>query len=263
MIKFAHISPYLYMELAHKHSEVNLVLAHLIGDNEYTRFYAQSPKPTIMDNSAFELGASFEPEKLLELGKMVKADYIVLPDYPGQDSQKTIDAAKKYIPIFKEAGFKCFYAPQASKGDLDGLLRSWEWAANNPNIDLIGHSILAAPLAYNNTVKVGARYEILKLLEEQEWSSKLKKRIHMLGMLDTVREIHLCQPFEKFIYSWDSSAAAWAGCNLEDVYDRSTKFDLPVDFDFHAPTLFTEGVVQDNFDYINYLCKENRGNSLF
>lgn len=257
VIKFAHISPVSFMHLAENKSGINLVLAHLVGDNKYTQFYKLSEKETIMDNSAFELGESFDPEKLIELGHMVGADYLVLPDYPSQHFALTVDAAEKWIPKFKKAGFKTFFVPQSDKGDLNGYLQAWKWATDNPDIDLIGCSILGAPnaLGFNDKyLRMSARYTILsKLAEKLERDAdvdKLYKRVHMLGMLDTVREISLCQMFERYIYSWDSSAAVWAGMNCELLADRYSKFEVPVDF---SATSLSSYIVELNIDFVNSL----------
>lgn len=265
-IKFAHISPTSYMHLAESKSGINLVLAHLIGDNEYTKFYKSSDKETIMDNSAFELGESFDPEKLIDLGNMVAANYLVLPDYPGEHFSKTVEAAMKWIPKFKKAGFKTFFVPQSDKGDLHGYLQAWKWALENPDIDLIGCSILGAPNALglnDKYMRVSARYTILSKLAEQVEKNLdvdlLYKRVHMLGMLDTVREISLCKMFEKYIYSWDSSAAVWAGMNCEPLVDRYSKFELPVDF---SATSLLGYMVEQNIDFVNSLLSKTPQESL-
>lgn len=265
-IKFAHISPVSFMHLAESKSGINLVLAHLVGNNEYTKFYMGSDKETIMDNSAFELGESFDPEKLIDLGNMIAADYLVLPDYPSQHFALTIEAAEKWIPKFKKAGFKTFFVPQSDKGDLNGYLQAWKWALDNPDIDLIGCSILGAPNALglnDKYLRMSARYTILsKLVEKLERDldvDKLYKRVHMLGMLDTVREISLCKMFEKYIYSWDSSAAVWAGMNCEPLVDRYSKFELPVDF---SATSLLGYMVEQNIDFVNSLLSKTHQESL-
>jgi len=62
---------------------MHLVLAHLVDeDKAYASFYASRKEFKIMDNGAFELGESYDPTKLIELGTKCKADAIVLPDYP-------------------------------------------------------------------------------------------------------------------------------------------------------------------------------------
>lgn len=258
MIKFAHISPTSMATAAIAFSGINLVLAHLVGKdgdklNTYTKLYAESSLETIMDNGAFELGESMDPELLMEKAKLVNATYIVLPDYPGQPRSKTIEAAKKWIPIYKKAGFKTFFVPQAEKGDINGLLACWDWAIQNPDIDLIGNSILGAPNAFGKMNGLLARYRVLRDIAVRYDSKCLSERIHMLGMLDTVHEIALVTPFHWMINSWDSSAAVWYGINGKDVTNEFIKFKLPVDF--HCETMMEHGddIARDNMTYINSL----------
>lgn len=251
-VKLAHIAPTDAIIYAENRSQINLVLAHLVGDNKYTKAYAESKKPTIMDNGAFELGESISPDLLIEKAKLVKADYIVLPDYPGQPWDKTIKAAQDYIPAFMEAGFKTFFVPQSEIGDFDGYMSSWAWALEQNEIDLIGCSILGAPNAIPNQDRLIARYIILRMLKETFSEKQLLKRIHMLGMLDTVHEICLTKPFHHMIYSWDTSAAVWAGVHDFDISKLCRKFDVPVDFD--AKIKHPSSIV-DNIDYVNRLIR--------
>ena len=118
----------------------------------------------IMDNSAFELGESYKPYDLLDLGKKCGANAIVLPDYPGQDWHKTVDAAFNWNRIFKDAGFDTFFVPQSEKGDLEGWISAYEFASNNSNIDIIGMSILGIPNALPHIPKAYSRVVMTQIL---------------------------------------------------------------------------------------------------
>ena len=254
-VKLAHISPIACMETAHKHSQVNLVLAHLIDKlPAYTEFYKMSPKSTILDNGAFEFGRPYPPDELLRLAEKVNAEYIVLPDYPGKDYEETIKIAAQYIPIFKKAGYKTFFVPQSKEGDKKGYFEAWKWAIHNPDVDLIGCSILGAPTAFIDAPRLIARYEVLsKLANVYEGEGFLVKRVHMLGMLDTVHEICLTKPFHWMINSWDTSAAAWYGLHRQEVAKSYVKFERPVEFAVSAVTESTHNIVEKNLAYINSL----------
>lgn len=254
MIKFAHISPYQYMEEAHRASKINLTLAHLVGDNEYTKFYASSSLETIMDNGAFELGKSLDPSRLVDLAYMVKANYVVLPDYPGQPASKGIVAAEKAMYQLKSEGFKVMFVPQSPKGDFVDLMAAWDWAVNNPSVDLIGNSILAAPNALPLGHRLISRYHVLNEVLAQFGAAKTHKRIHMLGMLDSVHEIALVKAFHSMINSWDSSAAVWYGMNHKLVSQETKKFELPVDFKRTESSQRTLQATHKNLVYINRLC---------
>ena len=134
-MKFCHITPVDHLDLV-KGREAHLTLAHIVSGMEgtpeqqkkYCAFYAQEKLSNdnyinIMDNSAFELYKCqmpmFNPEELLDLAKAVSATHIVLPDHPAHPSMVTIDDAKRYAPIFKEAGFGTFFVPQSDIGDIE------------------------------------------------------------------------------------------------------------------------------------------------
>ena len=169
----------------------HLVLAHLVeSDPEYVELYRKLKKEVnctlIMDNSAFEMFKQGRPmydsAKLIELGTKVNADYIVLSDYPKEHWTKTRDKAIEMIPEIKNAGFKTFYVSQSELGDIDGWCESVKWALNNPDIDLIGLSILACPIAlgidegqYNGELtgmirlqRTLARFRCLNILEQRK-----------------------------------------------------------------------------------------------
>lgn len=253
MIKLAHISPFSFMKKAEEKSDINLVLAHLVGDNEYTKFYAASEKYTIMDNSAFELGESFNPEKLLELGKRINADCIVLPDYPKKDWVVTKQAAEEYLDTFKKAGFDVMYVPQSHVGDFEGYMEGVVWALDNPDIDLVGLSILGAPTALPEIPRTEARRKILERIDETVGLLNYPNKIHMLGKLDTVDEILMWKPFDHIINSHDTSAAVWYGMNRLSVKVRKSKFETHVDFE--ANVEYDETLIEANINYMKVLAQ--------
>lgn len=261
----------------------HLVLAHLVeSDPEYVEMYRQLKErdncTIIMDNSAFEQFKKGEPmypsEKLIELGKKIGADYIVLSDYPKEHWTKTRDKAIEMIPSIKSAGFKTFYVPQSELGDLDGLIESIKWAINNPEINLIGMSILADPIAlgidegcYNGQLdgmirmqRTMARWKVFHELEKRKIinrmviESKLQHRFHILGMQDAVSEIELLEPYFPMIASWDTSSAAWHGLNgirYDNTPTRLKNGKLNTEVDFDWNDVVTDDVLRDVIDNIN------------
>lgn len=278
-INFCHIAPTARLADATDTNGAHLLLAHLIEtDPEYTAYYANlnDGKVKIMDNSAFEMfkqGREMYPsDKLIEMGNRVKADVVVMSDYPKRPWEITRDKAIEMIPQLKDAGFGTFYVPQSNLGDIGGLLNSFEWALSNPDIDLIGVSILACPVAFsldeshngarNDAYKLQrfmSRWKLFNLLNDNGllFDSRSHKRFHCLGMTDGPNEIELLNysGYRPYIFSWDSSAAVWAGLN-NITFDRSPtgliggKFEREVDFDYKGP--YTDAT-SFNIDYINSL----------
>ena len=246
-MKFCHIAPVAHLDLV-KDRSAHLTLAHLIdeGHQDYIDFYKNEKFDiNIMDNSAFELYKAqlpmFDPEKLVGLAQQVNATHIVLPDHPSHPSMVGIDDAKRYAPVFKEAGFGTFFVPQSDVLDLEDLITSFAWAASSPLIDYIGISILAVPNAYgceqNNPLqRFVSRWKFMNELYDRnllQLAAQNGKKIHFLGMLDGPNEISLMRDFH--IDTWDSSAGIWTGLN-------------GVQFDW-SPTGLVEGKFEKHVDF--------------
>ena len=278
MTDFAHIAPTAYLALFASGRPFHLTLAHLVEQDEaYASWYAARdtsrsimPYVNIMDNSAFEMYKQGRPmypsEKLIEMGKKIAADYIVMSDYPGEPSYTTIDKAKEMAPELKAAGFGTFFVPQSEEGDLEDLISAFEWAAESEHVDYIGVSILAVPIAYgvekdNKLQRFLSRWKFMCELEERGILTKIKengKKVHFLGMVDGPNEILLVQRFLPYIDTWDSSAAVWAGlCNI--YFDNSPsglidgKNEIEVDFDHKGADNKLLGIAAHNMRYIDKL----------
>ena len=247
-MKFCHIAPVAHLDLV-KDRSAHLTLAHLIdeGHQDYIDFYKNEKyELNIMDNSGFELYKAhlpmFDPEKLVGLAQQVNATHIVLPDHPSHPSMVGIDDAKRYAPVFKEAGFGTFFVPQSDVLDLEDLITSFAWAASSPLIDYIGISILAVPNAYgceqNNPLqRFVSRWKFMNELYDRnllQLAAQNGKKIHFLGMVDGPNEISLMRDFH--IDTWDSSAGVWTGLNGIQLDWSPTglvegKFEKHVDFE--------------------------------
>ena len=273
-IEFCHICPTPHLDLVSNRS-VHLVLAHLVETDEgYVQYYLKererNPKvQIILDNSAFEMykqGKEMYPSnKLIEMGNRIKADYIVMSDYPGEPGEKTIESAKVLAPRFKQAGFKTFFVPQSKIGDSKDLIDCFRWARDNTDwVDYIGVSILAAPNAYgvergNKMQRFMSRVKLMYDMDQSTIFPELKDRgvkVHFLGMLDGPNEIMYLSRFAKFIDTWDSSAAIWCGLNGI-KFDNSPsglvdgKFEKEVDFNYKTEDTARIDLAKENMNYID------------
>lgn len=278
MINFCHISPTAYLESYTKYNGAHLILAHLVeSDPVYRDFYANlnDGKTKILDNSAFEMYKQGRPmypsDKLIEMGRSVKADVIVMSDYPGEPGDKTIEAACNLATDFIRDGFKTFFVPQSTIGNLQDYIRTFKWAVENPFFaDMIGVSILGVPNAFgvergNKLQRYVSRKRMMDILDREGILATLKRsdnprKLHFLGMVDGPNEIDLMKPYHEFIYSWDSSAAVWAGINRIGFDQSPTglidgKFELEVDFDYNQELgSVEETLVKRNIFHINKMC---------
>ena len=231
----------------------HLVLAHLMDADHYThpehkaaaeqyaawaKAEAQAGSFIMMDNSAYELKQPYSPNKLIELGRKCGAHAIVLPDYPFKHSSYTIDAAKVFADQFKSAGFKTFFVPQSQRGDVEDWIQAYEWAAGNPQIDIIGISILGVPVAWADIDPSYARVIAMNELKVRGIFNA-QKHHHFLGLnsgpaleIPTLLRMGVLDTI-------DSSGPVWAAVNGHrytydaDSYQQVRKLTNPVDF--HLP----------------------------
>lgn len=275
-IEFCHISPTPHLNLV-SGRKTHLVLAHLIEeDQSYVDYYLREKdefgSTLIMDNSAFEMykqGKEMYPsDKLISMAQRVNADYVVMSDYPAEPGEKTIEAAKKLAPELHEAGFKTFFVPQSKIGDTADCIKTFRWASLHPElVDYVGVSILTAPNAYgvekgNKLQRFMSRIKLMYDMRESLVFPSMKahgQKVHFLGMMDGPNEIMYAEPFGKYIDTWDSSAAIWAGLNGIRFDNTPTgllsgKFEKEVDFDFETNDNNLISLAKDNMEYIDKLC---------
>ncbi len=238
---FGIITPTPYLEQYASQSHFHLVLAHLVDtDTSYAEFYARMSERgdfIICDNGAFELGESYDPDKLIELGKKCKADAIVLPDYPFQHYEKTIQAALQLGPLVHDAGFKTMFVPQSETNKIEDWISSYGWAAGNPLIDIIGMSILGIPNALPHIPASYARVVMTQLLQDRRVFD-YDKYHHYLG-LNAGPALEIPPLIEmQALDSIDSSGPVWTGiCGQEynrscDSYQITRKINKHVDFNY-------------------------------
>lgn len=235
---FCFIAPVAYLDKYATQSQTHLVLAHLVDTNQqYAEFYYNlalrnrtlpdhEKHYIIMDNGAFELGESYDPKRLVELGLKCGADALVLPDYPGQPATKTIEAAEKYAPLFKNEGFDTMYVPQSRKGLTNEWIEAYSWGTGNNMIDIIGMSILGIPNALPKIPAAYARVVMTQMLIDRQMFD-FSKYHHYLG-LNSGPALEL-PPLIAMVAldSCDSSGPIWSAINGV-RYDVSCDSYMPI-----------------------------------
>lgn len=250
--QFCIITPTAYLSDFARRSSMGLVLAHLVDtDEEYAQWYSTEPMFKIMDNGAFELGESYEPSKLIELGNKCNADAIVLPDYPFQSATKTIRGAVDMIDQVHDAGFYTMFVPQSKTGDLDDWIEGYRWASENDDIDIIGMSILGIPNAIPHIPACYARVVMTQILIERGYFN-FNKYHHYLG-LNSGPALEIPPLLEmNALDSCDSSNPVWMGIlghryhPHSDSYLQVGKVKKEVDFDY---PMTEDRATLDNIQY--------------
>jgi len=260
--KFCIITPTSYLDKFASQSSMHLVLAHLVDtDEQYADFYASRQEFKIMDNGAFELGESYNPEKLIDLGHKCKADAIVLPDYPFQHYEKTIEAALTLGPVVKDAGFKSMYVPQGEVDKTEDWISSYLFAAKNPLVDIIGMSILGIPNALPHIPAAYARVVMTQLLQDRHVFD-YDKYHHYLG-LNAGAALEIPPLVEmNALDSCDSSNPVWMAIlgheytENSDSFLSTKKIHMPVQFDYQlSRDKETLRRIQHNIDMTHSLLK--------
>lgn len=236
---FCFIAPTSYLHEYAGASPTHLVLAHLVEeDDAYASYYADRALDgdfIMMDNSAYELKEPYAPFKLIALAKKCGAHAVVLPDYPFQPCSKTIEAANEFIPLFKAAGLLTFFVPQSEVGNTEDWIQGYKWAAQHPDIDIIGMSILGVPNAIPNVEPAFARVVMTQILLDRGVFNK-KKHHHYLG-LNAGPALEIPSLLRMGVLDTiDSSNPVWMAVLGHEYNDNSDSFlpvrkvNLPVDF---------------------------------
>lgn len=265
-MKHTFIAPINYLHLIPENENFHLTLAHLFENQVYSDFYKQKKERgdfILMDNSAFEYKEALSKEFLLSILEKIPfiPDVVVLPDYPFQDYQKTVDSAYESIEFFKQnySPIKFMYVPQSLKGDLQGWLSGYKEASYMKDVSFIGLSILNIPMAFckeTGTEDISFnRIYAMAYLQSNNLILK-DKNYHCLGLGSNIRELKIMQQYS-FIYSNDSSSAIWHGINGISYDDSSTglflgKIKKEVDFLYPYNTNRLDNI-KFNINYIKNL----------
>lgn len=260
-IKYGYIAPIKYQHLIPESANFHLILAHLLDNKEYVDFYKAKIKrgdTVILDNSAFEFKRALSAEEIFGFIERngIEPTYVVAPDYPYQDWKVTWESTLAFIEEVKGKPYKVMAVPQSLKGDWTGWLRGYQLMANNPDISIIGMSIIGIPNAFCELTGTGdiafnRIYATNYLLEtglanEEKWH-------HYLGLGGGPREI-LIQRQLGLMDSNDSSSPFWHGY-LGIEFDNSIwglkNGKSPIEVDFHAPHIKgNEVAIQANIDFM-------------
>ena len=235
---FCFIAPTKYLSWA-QHSNTHLVLAHLVDrDDEYANFYKKRREFgdfIMLDNAAYELKVPYSPDSLIRLAEKCGAHAIVLPDYPFQPAQVTIEAAEAFIPLFKDAGYLTFFVPQSETGDKEDWIEAYSWADGNSGIDIIGMSILGIPNALPHVDPAFARVVMTQILEERRILSN--KHHHYLGLNSgpnlEIPSLLAMNALDTIDSSGPIQAALMGHRYTKDAdsFQMVSKLKMPVDFD--------------------------------
>ena len=260
-IKFGYISPINYLHLIPEHQTFHLILSYHLKNPTYLAYYKKKQERgdiIICDNMAFELKKSIPGKELIQLidESGLIPTYVVAPDYPFQEWQVTMESTLAFIEEVKDKPYKVMAVPQSRKGDVQGWTTCYDLMVANPDIHVIGMSILGIPNAFcemtgTSDIAFNRIFATKYLLDRK--SNHPYKWHHYLGLGGGPREI-LIQRQLGLMDSNDSSSPFWHGY-------LDTKFDdslwglkggkSSIEVDFHAPYMESSAkTIQYNIDYM-------------
>ena len=260
-ICFITSTPHLTSHAALGHRELSL--AHmLLGDKEYAQYYTNTPRYTIMDNSAFEFehtGRGVPQDMVLEAAKLSRPNEICAIDvlFNGSD---TVASVKEFISFIKSQDSQLFETtkfmaiPQGKTADE--WLDCYEKLVVMEDVDVIGLSKLAVPESfYGNHTDAGncteGRMKCVDFLVEHKMTPNLfDKETHLLGSDD--RGVQELSYYYSKNYSWirsnDTSMPFVYGYNNKKIVDGKADDIILEKLDFNKKLSMVEmKTVDDNF----------------
>ena len=244
-------------------SNRHMALAHLVlQDKKYAKFYKNTMKYTIMDNSAFEFeeeGRGVPQDMVYKAAKKIIPDEIcaidILFDGPG-----TVDSVKDFCNyIRKKDGWmwddtKFMAIPQGKTADE--WLDCYEELVQMREIDVIGLSKLSVPESFvGNHHEEGnctrGRIKCIDFLVDHKMTpDKFKKETHLLGS-DNAGVDELLYYYDNdysFIRSNDTSMPFVYGYNGKKIKDGRVSNIIMEKLDFDKQLSHLEiQTVDDNF----------------
>lgn len=266
-MKISFISPISLQRQYGNLGDFNLVLAHLIPEpheeaNLYEHIMATSDIPIYLDNGLFENGESIDAVELANKAVGLKAEYVFAPDVL-YNRKETEESLRDFVGIMKqinkEAGTNVKVAGVVQADNMSDYCESYEWMVKNPDISLIGLSILSIPKSFSEITStddiVVNRIECLKQIDSME----TKKDSHLLGAGNSYGDIFYASGLCPWVKSHDSSSAIWNAIQGKRV-DADTlkieggKADIKVDFDWdESLTVKQIADIEHNIDIVRKL----------
>lgn len=184
----------------------SFVLANRWAKTEYEKYYLNTEKSTILDNGAYELGASLPAQYLVHIARKMKAKtiYIVVPDVL-RNAKATRLLYLGCFEALRRLPWKLMVVPQGE--GQEEWMEEYTWYSKRKSIDCIGVPIWLNKAGYK-------RSEILRMLKTNGMYNT-KAEHHLLG-LDDPHELVECKGLVTGVDTSLPFSLAWSGIELKD-----------------------------------------------
>lgn len=174
---FVHILPTAFINNKDcQTSNTQLILAHLLKDEEYLKECRKFKGVKILDNSFFEMRLNpFTVDDLIELAKKSSSQVICLPDTSFKDEEQFYKAHKEMARKVKKAGFKVMACVTCDKS-FERELEEFKILNSIQEIDIV-----SIPYVFRRNGDALKRWVFLDMIEEKIGMENLKKEYHLFG----------------------------------------------------------------------------------
>lgn len=269
-MRLSFICPTAYLKSFGSQGDFTLALSHLIdpvAENDYEKGIKALNLPILCDNGLFENHVPEPLEILIEKAIRIGATHFFAPDklYDTKGTQKELDKAIQHLKKIKrnpkyrfEKDLKIAAVVQAGNS-LDYLKQLIDFN-NNPDVDMIGLSILSIPESFkeeigSHDITLSRMYLLRKMLQlKRDW-----KPVHLLGLGNSYRDVEFAKKYCPFVVSNDTSSAFWNGIQGKRIEKDGSveggKTKVKVDFNFNSASEEQLRLVQENINAVNKLLK--------
>lgn len=229
-MKHGYICPTAYLGNYATYSNFHLILPHLFEEHPaYKEFYMDRIKQgdhVLLDNSIFELGVSFNPNKMIELAEEMGVTEMSAPEILF-DSKGTRERVFDFIKLHSDLGAKTKILTVVQGRNFEELITMFFEMNEIPEISALG---LPFDLDFDSTATIGVksltlkrvlnRWALVDLIQSTAMNNNiLIKPTHLMGLSDGL-ELQRYTPFYYWIRSNDSSSAFVHGLNNIRYSDR-------------------------------------------
>lgn len=224
-MKLAFIAPTDFIKEFGGQGDFTLALAHLLpsgagsqGSMSYEGAVKDAGLPIILDNGLFEKHIPEPIESLIDKAVKIGAHTFFAPDclYDAESTQVEVDYAIA-LNKQKKTGIKVAAVVQAN--DPETYKKQLIAFNNNPEIDLIGLSILSIPESFES--EIGEHNITKSRIHLMRWMGEYQdihapqgfkwKNMHLLGIGDSYEDVIFASNHCPWIISNDSSCAFQSG----------------------------------------------------
>lgn len=257
-MQISYITPTKYIKKYGSQSDFILALSHLIDEkeiNEYEKAILETKLPILLDNGLFENQVPESLYSLVKKASRIGATHFFAPDklFDSKGTEKELNKTIKHLKELNN-GLKIAAVVQADNFEdyIDQLLAFNE----NPDVDIIGLSILSIPKSFYEEVGkydiTESRVYLLKKMKDMELHDEIKwKNCHLLGLGNSYEDVIYANDNCPWVKSNDTSSAFWNGTQGKKLIGaycevEGGKTKIPVDFSFNLLTREQAKLVQQN-----------------